>query len=174
MKALAVLLLLASLLVAGCANSADTGVRYVPEVAGVVVARTPTGPDWSYTLENGQTVTVPNREFIDGLQVDVGQLLLTGSSPKPWAYRVLLANHSPPDSRWPPVCYQLIVGPGRVGDTWVETELNLHTDPPAVLRVPKAPTFTAERELNDGRLQPGDGLCLDASGQAIKLMLLRG
>ena len=170
MKTLAVLLLLAGLLVAGC----DNGVRYIPEVAGVVVALGPSGHDYAYTLENGQTVTLQGDAFLDDRMADVGQLLLTGSSPKPWAYRIIGGSTKSPlaPSSFPPVCYGLTVGPGRVGDTWVETELNLHTDPPAVLRVPKAPTFTADQSGlgDDGQMTPGDVLCLDATGRAVKYL----
>jgi len=160
------LLIIAVLVVAASCGGQDTATlpQYVPDMAGVVTARDATGSSWTLTLAHGGRAVVPGEGFMNGT-ASVGDLLLVGSTPHPWARTV---THAPSGSGWPSDCFPE-GSPAWVRGTTVQVQINAEDGHPGILVVPKAQSFDGH-PFDDGSL-PGPGhVCLDDSGKAISYL----
>jgi hypothetical protein len=150
-------------LAAGCGAPTidEAAARYVPDTAGVVVENHLSSLPFTFALSDGRTIAIDNGvEFIDRNTPGVGDLLLVGSQPLPWAASVRPAGSG---GDWPPGCFNQGGDAFDRGD-WVEITITVDSDR-AYLRVPKADTWSGTGE------QPGDWIsslwvCLNAQGRA--------
>lgn len=137
--------LLVVALLAGCGRT-----YYTPDAAGVVDRRADL-PDGSseITLADGTTVAVDPREQLivlgSGLP-DRGELLLTGTAPRPWVARLTGADP----------CFW-VGGSGSEVGAYVETD--------AGLRLPKAADFDRRHYHETEHRFTGAGFCVDAQGR---------
>lgn len=145
---------------AGGVLLACTRAYYTPEVAGVVLSRTPTDAGWHYVVETGHDLTIDlteGKRIVYGtVSPDVGDLLLSGTGPEgPW-----IARLTPPTwDNAPAGCYTLESSGTDRGD-WIETDVGI--------RLPKAPGFLPLNRRDGDRYAASIGhvFCVNEDGQA--------
>lgn len=130
-------------------------------MAGIVTDRDVIAIPPTYTLENGQTLAIDQQErpFIDKNGPAIGDLLLLGSDPSPWA-----ASFPPKRGRdWPEGCFSSD-RPSFNAGAWIEIEITVGFDK-AYIRVPKAESWRSKGGAV-GEAVAASGVCLDAQGRA--------
>jgi hypothetical protein len=158
-RSLIVAAAIASLMVA-CASRPVP--EYVPETAGVVTSLTLVGPDLHFELAGGgEFVSPANMDYLGG-QPQVGELLVTGTRPDLWVYRVIPEGQPKPNG---PTCYQLY-GETRATATDVFKTIHDAARGDLVLVFPK--TLTWKDFGANGEKLWGVLTCINEGGQAFE------
>ena len=161
--ALSVLLVVA--VVTGCGLSRLTATRYAPTVAGVVTTRDLSSRPYRFRLDDGTTVEIDReRPMIDHVTPEVGDLLILGETPRPWA----ASAQGPGAGQGQPAgCFRLS-GPAYDEGEFLDIELQVDLAT-AYIRVPKAPSWAGA--WSQGESIPAARVCLDDMGRAFDVIL---